>query len=171
MTENLENMSVLKTDFSNGVKIPLDEVFVFPGSFLSEVDFNGQLLAESSLEVTATGRTQAEATKKLKNKALRHIANALVEFCTTVCEGVFTAKGRLALVAVPIGPDEISPVNLLFRLLPGEASVPTELFFTEQEAIGSAEKPVLETRFVSLEEAKESACVTAFKQNTAIQPS
>lgn len=164
MTENLENLSAKETAFSNGAKIPLDEVFILA----NDVNFVGQILAQSSLSITAKGETVQEAINRLTDKALNYIANALVDLNLKKGQGV-TATARLALVAVPIAKDEISPVNTLFRYSQNTSTVPSKFFFTPKEARGSAGLPTLETRFISLEDAKSSACVQAFKAKTSCE--
>ena len=166
MTENLENLSAKETAFSNGAKIPLDEVFILA----NDVNFVGQILAQSSLSITAKGETVQEALHKLKDIALSHIANALVDLKMRNSRWrLKEATARLALVAVPIREDEISPVNTLFRYSQNTSTVPSKFFFTPKEARGSAGLPTLETRFISLEDAKSSACVQAFKAKTSCE--
>lgn len=162
MTDNLEKLSASETPFFNGIKIPLDEVFILPAT-----EFEGKVLAESSMRLSAEGQSEFEALRNLKDVALTHIANALTDVSVVEVNGEFTVAGRLLLVAVPIKSGEISPVNTLFRFAQHENTVPKKFFFTPKKAVGSAGKPTLETCFVSLEAAEASACVRAFKANTA----
>ena len=149
--------------FKNGLRIPSDEVLIINEK---EKTFKGTILGTSTKVYKYVATSQRKAIRGLEEIAMHHIANALVQLKIKVRptrgRDFYTAKAKIAQVVVPIADDEFSPVGIYPE--PIKETPPGRVYFTLEEAEGSAMRPPVNTFFTTLEEAKESLCFKLFDE-------
>ena len=149
--------------YENGLRIPSDEVLIINEK---EESFNGTVLGISNKFFKYVATSQKKAIRGLEEIAMHHIANALVQLKikvrSTRGRDFYTAKAKIAQVAVPIADGEVSPLKTYLDGKSPKERDSGRVYFSLEEAEGSAEHPPVNTFFTTLEEAKASLCFRLF---------